>query len=436
MTLKTVGYEFLRTNIQNLKREYSNYLARYTIGMSEEEKEEAWKNGAEITDNPLLILLARVNKHVSQCQTGRGSDRDVFPKLADEVRGFINGTPKEIKRATLYLLGGLIHRFLRIETEYNDYNKSRLNLYSWFSSKNLWNLNDCRLYNAVKSALALSDANKLDDYTIINALEVFQENMDMEVEVEELVGKEKKLVKKKRYETYEHFNTVDPNFKSNLEKMISLYKERGKSMVRNFAAIDFFQSLMEKLDQENQPVEREIKGWCASLAKTHKNFSALNRESIVQHLNQYYQSKPEKASEKEHIQYLLEGILNNETYIASNDYNKFLKELVTSNTDPSRSICCGAYVLLLKQGNLDKKLTTQMTDIFGFSEKLTIEVQVACLKAFKAYADAVAEPSDVLAPEGEVQLDYKFFGASKTMISQTTQLIVMLGEETAHSLVM
>lgn len=432
MTLKTVGYEFLRINIQNLKREYSNYLARYTIEMTEAEKKDA----SEITDNPLLILLARVNTHVSQCQTGRGSDRDVFPKLAEEVRGFINGTPKEIKRATLYLLGGLIHRFLRIETEYNDYNKSRLNLYSWFSSKNLWDLKDCRLYNAVKSALALSEANKLDDYTIINALEVFQENMDMEVEVEELVGKEKKLVKKKRFETYEHFNTVDPNFKSNLEKMISLYKERGKPMVRNFAAIDFFQSLMDKLDQENQPVERELNEWCASLAKTHKNFSTLNRVVIEQHLNQYYQSKPEKKSEKEHIQYLLEGILKNESYIANNDHSKFLKELVTSNTDPSRSICCGAYILLLKQGNLDKKLTTQMTDIFGFSEKLTIEVQVACLKAFKAYADAVAEPSDALAPEGEVQLDYKFFGASKTMISQTTQLIVTLGEETALSLVM
>ncbi len=431
MTLETVGYEFLRLNIQNLNREYSNYLARYTIEMTEAEKKEA----SEVTNDPLSILLARVNRHVVQCQTDRASGRDVFPQLTDEIRRSVEKKPEDRKRNTLYLLGALIHRYLRIETEYKDYNESRLNLYTWFSSKPLWKPTHSRLYNAIVSALGLSDANKLDDYTIINALEVFQENMEMEIEVEVLVNKEKKLVKKKRYETYEHFNTADPNFKTNLEKMISAHKESGKLMVRQFGAIDFLQSLMKKLDQENQPVEREINEWCASLAKTHKNFNLLNKELIEQHLNQYYQSKPEKRNEKEHIQYLLEGILSNENFIANNDHTKFLKELVTSNTDPSRNICCGAYILLIKQGNLDKKLVTQMTDAFGFSGKLTIEIQIACLKAFKAYADAVAE-SEVLAQENEVKLDYKFFGASKTMINQTTQLIVELGEETVHSLVM
>ncbi|USQ12560.1 hypothetical protein J2N86_07440 [Legionella lytica] len=432
MTLKTVGYEFLRINIQNLKREYSNYLERYTIEMTEAEKKDA----SEITDNPLLILLDRVNKYVVQCKTDRVSDRDVFPKLTDEIRRSAQTTAEDKKRDTLYLLGGLIHRYLRIETEYNEYNQSRLNLYSWFSRNTLWKPTDCRLYVAIKSALGLSEANKLDDYTIVNALEVFQENMEMDVEVEEQVGKEKKQVKKKRYQTYPHFSTVDPNFKSNLEKMIATHKESGKSMIRQFEAIDFLQSLMKKLDQENQPIEREINEWCASLAKTHKNFGLLSKELIEQHLNQYYQSKPEKTNDKEHIQYLLEGILNNPTFIANNDHSKFLNELVISNTDPSRSICCGAYILLLKQGNLDKKLVTQMTNAFGFSEKLTIEVQVACLKAFKAYADDVTDLSKASAPEDEVQLDYKFFGTSKTMVSQTTQLIVMLGEEKAHSLVM
>ncbi|MFJ1267391.1 hypothetical protein ACD661_02335 [Legionella lytica] len=433
MTLKTVGYEFLRSNIQNLNREYSNYLARYTIELTEAEKKEA----SDIPENPLFILLARINKYVIHCETKRITDRDVFHQLSDEIRRSPKKEPIDIKSDTLYLLGSLIHRLLRIETEYNDYNKSRLNPYAWFSSKALWNPTDCRLYTAIKSVLGLSEVNRLDDYTIIKALEVFKENMDMEIDVEVVVDNEKKVVKQQRYQTYEHFNTVDPNFKANLEKMISERRATGKSMVRQFEAIDFLQSLMKKLDQENQAIEKELNEWCKDLAKTHKNFGTLNRELIEHHLNQYYQTKTEKVADKEHIQYLLDGVMNNESFIANSDHSKFLNELVTSNTDPSRSICCGAYILLLKQGNLDKKLITQMTDTFGFSEKLTINVQVACLKAFKAYADSVAE-SSILAPKSDedVVLDYKFFGTSKAMISQATQLIVMLGEETIHSLVM
>ncbi|CAM4430813.1 MAG: hypothetical protein LEGION0403_FIIPPAGN_01076 [Legionella sp.] len=437
MTLKTVGYEFLRNNILNLNREYSNYLARYAIEMTEAEKKEA----SNIPDNSLFILLARVNKHIINCETKRITARDVFHQLSDEIRRSPKKKPRDIKSDTLYLLGGLIHRFLRIETEYNDYNKSKLNLYTWFSSKPLWSLTDSCLYMAINSVLGLSDVNKLDDYTVIKALEVFKANMEMEIDVEEVVGNEKKVVKKPRYQTYQHFNTVDPNFKANLKKMISERRASGKSIIRQFEAIDFLQSLMKKLDQENRAIEEELNEWCKDLAKTHKNFGTLNKGLIEHHLNQYYQSKPEKIADKEHIQYLLEGVLNNERFIANNDHTKFLNELVTSNTDPSRSICCGAYILLLKQGHLDKKLITQMTDTFGFSEKLTIDVQVACLKAFKAYADSVTEYNAVLAhkddeDEKDVQLDYKFFGTSTAMISLTTQLIVTLGEETVHSLVM
>lgn len=419
MTFSTVRYECLRNNILNLSKEYSSCLARFTIIKP--------KPIAPVLENDLVILLARVNEYVIQCATARKSQREVFTKLTDEVRPFINGTPSEIKQATLYLLGGLIHRLLRIETEYSDYNNSKYNVYSWFSSANLWDVNNCSLYNAIMKALQLSEDNKLDEYTIINALEVFQKNMYMEIDVEEVVSNIKTKVKKERYKTYSHFNTVDQNFKENLDALIKKYQHSGAQIIRHFHAINFFKSLIEALEKENHPVELEINEWCKNLNKTYKDFSQLNRELIELHLYNYFQSSPEKAAIKERLQELLVLGFEVKDFASIKEHSVFLEEMRMCNTDESRSICCGAYILLLKKGELDKKLVTLMTDAFGFDEKLTIEDQRACLRNFKKYLNDEPKP----------HLNCDFFrGGWEAMTSQITQLSVSLAETTTTSLVM
>lgn len=400
MTFTTLKYEYLKNNILNLEKSYSNYLERYTIIDNS-------------TENSLQVLISRINTNVIQCKTERKTAQKVFSQLTTELRPFITGTSEVIKNATLFLLGALVHRYFRLIIEYNDYNKSIANPAALFQVK-LWDVTTCRFFKAVVAALQ-SDKRVLDELTIVSALEVFRENMFLEVAVEETKGKTKKTLKIPRYMTYEHF-AVDPHFKHYLDELIKKHQKLGATVIKQFKAIFFLQSIANQLEKEKEPVEKEITEWCHALSKEHQDFSKLTPEEIERHLHHYFKLKPEKDTIKERILDLLAVGYESKKFAAIKDYSAFLELMNTCNTDEGRCILCGGYVLLVQRGNLDNNLLTLMEKALGLQTELSYQDKLDCINILQPYIEKEPGPD----------LNCEFFGTRGHMVTEVSQLSVAL----------
>lgn len=409
----TFIYDTLKKNILALGKSYSTHLGRYSI-LDTPVRGQSFSE----SQNTLEVLIARTNEYVIQCKCDKGHEtaRDVFSQLTTELRPFIDGSPDEVANATLFLLGALIHRHFRLKISYDTYNNSPINLAGFFTT--LWPLDNSELNKAINKALKLEQKN-LDEKTIVDALEVFQQQMTSMIKVQDQTSK--KTTDKTRYETYTHFAVTDQNFLKNLDDMIGKHKEAGAIIIREYKVIYFLQSLASELDKENAPVEKEMVEWCTALNKDYKDFKSLTQEKIQLHLDNYFKSKPEKNKIKEKI--LLEIMLGYEANIFDevSDYLKFLEVLKTASTDESRTILCGGFVLLSQipeRSNrmaLDEDFLTFIKSKFGFEQALTSQDKLECMKTLQTYL------------QNSIQnLNCEFFGGGDKIQTETSKLIVDL----------
>lgn len=410
MAFTTFTYRLLKSNILQLGKSYSTLIGRYAIIDSSNDSSSKSKN-------TLAILIGRVNDHVSQSTTGRTSQRDVFVKLNNELTPYIEGTLDEVKNCSLTLLGALIHRHYRLLVEDTTWNPIK------FFNYNLVNVVDCRLAKAIQAALQL-DKKKLDEYTVVVSLQVFQKHMLKEIE-DYLPGDKTKTIKQARYLFYPHFAREDKDenkgddFKSHLSDMINEHQKCGASVIKQFQAISFMQSLVSQLEKDNEPVEQEMSDWITILSKTHKDFSSLTQEIMVSHLNDYFQLKQEKSAIKERILELINMGYETRIFEGIKDYSLFIEKMNVSHTDESRCILCGGYALLLQRGKLEKDLLTLIFKSLGLKAVLSTLDQFDCMEFLKSYVER--EPSPVL--------NCDFFGGSDNMVTQVTQLWVSLAQE-------
>ena len=144
-------------------------------------------------------------------------------------------------------------------------------------------MRNCDLFIAIRKALNLSDDTSkgfrdrdletLDVTTIVTALEVFKDNMTKQ----DKDGAP-------NYKNFEHFGKKDPNFLSNLQKIIEYHKKRGEATLKQFKAINFIQSVAKAVEVERLRVEVELVKWSATLANEHKDFSKLTLGAIREHV--------------------------------------------------------------------------------------------------------------------------------------------------------
>ncbi len=398
MGFTTFQYEKLIDNMLRLREIYATHLGRYAIDLAK--------------------LIEQVNEHVSQCATERLTQRQVFPQLVTELRRYNEeGSPEEKTNATLFLLGALIHRYLRIKDEYKAYNESYFNPLSYFK-KTLRDVNACGLFTAITQALQLNKKT-LDELTVVTALDVFRKNMLIDVEVTERNSQDKmeRQVKKTRYLTYPHFRD-DPNFRTHLDALIEVHGGLAANALRHFKAISFMESLAVELDKETQPIEIEMEEWCKALAKKHKHFASLNQELAEAHLSDYFHSKPEI---KIIILDLISFCYTRKKFEGVTDYATFKEKLSFNNTNANRTRICGAYLLLLKSGGLDKDLTTLIRQSLGLElEELTDIEQLGCIDNFKSYIE-----------ESNPKLNYEFFNDGKlSALTELSQISVSLNTKT------
>ncbi|KTD67449.1 MULTISPECIES: hypothetical protein [Legionella] len=273
MTFIPPTFAKLRVNTLNLEPKYSTLLGRYTITDSQAS-----------SGSSLEVLIARTND-VIRCKSGRGTQIDVFNKLVNYLRDIPKENKEKIKEGALYLLGALIHRYFRLIKEYENPD-------GYIS----WSLFGCdittvKLFLAIRTALQFKamegvkkrykseDLKILDAVTAVKALEAFRNNM---------FEKDKEDVP--LYKSYPHF-AEDSNFEQYLLDIIEEQTDRGEVLLERFKAVDFLQSLAERIDEEQKQIEKEIEKWCKGVAKDYKDFNAFRtlggkaiNESIVKHV--------------------------------------------------------------------------------------------------------------------------------------------------------
>lgn len=406
---------------EKLNTSYSNLLGRFSV------LDNLGDDSSPSQQNSLEVLIARVNKEIIQCTTDKESERDALSLLTTELRVFIEDSVPEMKHATLFLLGGLIHRFYRIEIQYRNYNESSFNPFSYFQ-KTLWNVNDCRLYIAIKNALQL-DKRPLDEVTIVTSLTVFQQNMLKTVSIKE--AKSDKVIEDKKYKTYPHLST-DANFERNLDSLIKEHSKKGAYELQQFRAIYFMETLAMRLEESRILLEKEISEWSQSLSKAHKEFKQLNEDLVLNHLNNYIKGKidslPNKANIKdkkevttiENKTLLLESIKEQTLALLFNveldtleGYPKLIAQMFQDNINRNRCLLCGGYSLLAHNGDkVDERLLGQMKTALGLDGELNAEEELVCIQRLLLYVNKVPSPI----------LNCEFFNGRGNMVTAVTQL--------------
>jgi hypothetical protein len=238
--------------IRNLDQTLANRLKRFMIE-------------PKVGSDHFAILMERITKHISTYKTEtikRKTASEVLLLLAKEFTQLTNkdlnipNKEAEIKRATMVLLGALLHRYFRLIKDYDNYS---LGLFS------LGDVSDCKLFQAIRAVLGLPadtrarDLTILDGATIVSALEVFRDTM----------------LENDRYKTYPHLK-ADPNFKEYLQNIINDHKsDATTTILKQYKAVSFIQSLMKSLEAEHKQIKSVLEKWVPILKATHSDFNKL-----------------------------------------------------------------------------------------------------------------------------------------------------------------
>lgn len=396
MAFTPPAFALLRVNTLNLDTALSTLLGRYKIVDNQAGSATSSNSNSTPVQNSLEILLARTNQ-VVVCETDRISSRDVFKQLSNELRDVLK-EKDEVKnqKATLFLLGALLHRYFRIIKSYEGYS-------SWFTTPF-----NSDLFIAIRGALRLpADAtyknywNKdlmiLDVTTIVTALEVFRDNMYL---------KDQEQVP--RYMKYPHLKD-DVNFEIHLKEIIDEHSERGKITLNQFKAVRFIQSLGKKLEIEQQQVDDALIKWSKELVRDHSDFSQLNLESIESHVRSHIKDCPlqEKILD---LLYTPAIKLN----LQNMDHTNFLSEMKRCNANICSYILFGGYSLLLQSGAVKEKLELRIHQALGIEKDPSVVTS-------KDKLDGINFLQLFLTNNPEVVLDYEFFEGREKMLTLISQ---------------
>ncbi len=321
MAITIYNYDKLITAIKNLKDNYSIHKGRYYIADAQP---------SEYLD----ILIKRVNTHVLLSKTARTSEINLFSQLIKELIPYKDKGEDAKNNVTFLLLGTLIYRKLRLESTY-----------AWYSFTA--NVKNCKLHQGIDDALDLGEKKKLDNLTIVTALEIFRDNMLRVNEKDQ----------QPRFMTYELFAKDPVKFKSFLTEMINKYKidKETKLLINEFKAIDFLQSLASELDNEKQVVQKILDEWFVTLEKQYKEFTQLDAQLMFEDFqNRYLSSDGSNSDSIKKINQKIVGFIG----LLPDDLKgiagfKACKSFLASCFENDyRCIIAGAYFILAKQAEL------------------------------------------------------------------------------------
>lgn len=258
----------------------------------------------------------------------RSKQLDVFRKIYNELIDTpSSATEKQNNEAKMFFLGGLIHRYLRLQMEYEKRIDSKV--LSFFGSR----VENCNLYKQLLKVLKISDENPLDALTIQTCCQSFYDNMAAD----------------NRYLNYAHFH-ADPDFLYNLQTLIEHYKPLAAPMLFQLQAISFLESLAQALEQINESIDK------ASIQLIHeelkdKDFNELTLETLVDQLN----ASNMEAHTKVRIEQLLSTPYVSKT-IGQGSADDLLKSIRLSLQARNQYALLGGYLLIFERFKSDNDI--------------------------------------------------------------------------------
>lgn len=304
----------------------------------------------------------------------------------------------------------MLHRYFRLIKEYDNFN-SYIPYPSFLFSKPPSNVKDCRLFQAIRLALGLpevmernyriNDLKILDVTTIVTALETFRDNMQL------IVGKDEG--KMPRYKSYPHF-AADKNFETYLQEIIDEHKRRNPVVLNQFKAINFIQSLVKQIEEEQRQIEEALTHLGKFLPKTCSDFKTISLELMEEQIKAQIESN---VLQEKIIDLLYTGHIQEN--FSTMDCGSFIEAMKNCNSSLARYRALGGYCLLLQNEGVKEQLRFCIHQALGVEinpNELTDKDMLDAIRLLKTYFEA----------NPKVELNFDFFngkGSMNTFILQT-----------------
>ncbi|STX51911.1 Uncharacterised protein [Legionella busanensis] len=341
-------FTFLKNKTDNLQQSFAQLTKRYTSPAYLDLREK------------LLKLEDLYKKKLKEKQKGRWTKCEPDETRLDQIgciTQLANNMPngqtapnKEIsfERAQSILIGSSLYRYARITRSYNI-------LLGFFGQAD----DNSALNMALHEILGLSDDNSIDPLTWANCCSDYRNY----------------LLKDDNYTSYSYINN-DPDFFSNLEKMIVREQIKAQPMIKQLQYILFIQSVLRMIDSYPQKVMQ-----LTNKLKTHlisqkaKITYPLDKSKLLSFLkilkadNDLYNIFNQFLPENYYITML-------ETKLVAVDDNG-AKELEADISERITIYCqyalLAAYILVLTKLNEMQKLNSQFLYAVEYNEKKLID---------------------------------------------------------------
>lgn len=324
----------LHANTMNLSERFGEIFGRYKI---RELKTSSASSSSQAPKSNFDILLQNVTCVTGCTDTAWVEEQAVIVDLVGELRK-AKFNEEQKSQATLFLLGALIHRYLRLIAKYDK-------IYGFFSSP----INS-KLFQAIRTSLGfnikataelygLEDLKILDVLTIIQSLEAFKANMLLDLPT----------TKQPRYKSYKHL-AEDKNFLLHLDQMIEEYKRRDagttNSLEYQYKVVHFIQSLSKVLAAEVEQVDKALDVWLDGVKKKHKDWSKVTFDILEADITASIQDESLRLKifdrfDSQHIRALNLSTLT---------HDSFLAQMKLINASMASFILFGGYSLILAKG--------------------------------------------------------------------------------------
>lgn len=403
--MKPPAFAVFYPSTQNLDIDLSTLLGRYKINADGLDKRHS-----------LEILIARTHAIIN-CDTDRQDQRAVFVDLVaelDKLKNSSDPNDREKKnQATLFLLGAIIYRYLRLIDAYHMPKTEKVS--SWIPYLNRLytpNPNNSELFKAVRIALNLNpkieknfldyDTHTLDVVTIVDALNEFKKNMMVELKPNE-----------PRYKNYKDFQ--QEGFIEKLDACIEKFTPLAAPIATQFKAIQFLQTCAKQLETEHHLMNLAIDKYRASLTKDFPDFSKLKVEDIEKHITENVdKDNPDSKTRNKMITLLKTERFNGR--LSKMKPDSFIDELVKCSLSFNSYILSGAYAVVWQSPEI-KELRPYLLNALGLTlatqSELTPKFLNSAMNHFKTF----------LRNNKETNIDFQFFGDRGKFDTQLEKLL-------------
>lgn len=303
------------------------------------------------------ILNDRAKLFIFKSESNRVSQKTGLMQIRDGLN------LSDIKLANenyFILLGGLIHRRLRIKME--------------LTTKKSY------LYDAISQTLAIDSDDCLDPYTIYKSLVVFRNYMESDITFE---GKQCK-----RYTTLIHYK--NSNFVDYMNLLLKQAAEKAKPYTQAWNMVFFIQSLARNIDELKNYSANAIITWITYLKNSDINWEKIKKDDLYRYLETYLSEIEKLTPHREDLNYLKDKLKiicssGSSAYISEGLTAERLQEsLLRTNSDYYCFVFSGASLLLqhclnthAKGNELTKKNKSLMNRLFSKSNSVQEIIRIS-----------------------------------------------------------